>query len=93
MNELDAKEIREKLVDANGELGQAIVELQYARKNQLLDRNIEEIDEMIGSAKFLLDTVQREIDEIREEEQEKQEEQEWKQWNTGAQFIKALEAR
>lgn len=93
MNELDAKEIREKLVDANGELGQAIVELQYARKNQLLDRNIEEIDEMIGSAKFLLDTVQRELDEIREEEQEKQEEQEWKQWNTGAQFIKALEAR
>lgn len=91
MNERDAEEIKEMLIEANGELTDALVELQYAGKNDLLDKNIEEIDEMIGSAKFLLETVRQEIDTRIEESG--QELQEWEEWNTGAQFIKELEAR
>jgi len=70
MNSEDVKEIKNELIEANGKIAQALVELEYARKNNLVDENIEEIQEMIEDAEFELGVISREINRANDEEEE-----------------------
>jgi len=88
MNGDDVEEIRDLLIEANGEISQALVELEYARKNGLLEENMEEIKEMVAAGKFSLEVILQEIENIKDAE-----EQDWRQWNTDEQFIRSLEVR
>jgi len=70
MNNEDVKEIKNELIEANGKIAQALVELEYARKNDLVDENIEEVQEMIEDAEFELGVISREINTVESEEDE-----------------------
>jgi len=48
------EEIRRTLINANGNIGDALVELQYAEDKGHLDDNIEEIMDMAGEAQVKL---------------------------------------
>jgi len=88
MNGDEVEEIRDLLIEANSEISQALVELEYARKKGLLEENMDEIKEMVAAGKFSLDVILQEIGNIKDVE-----EQDWRQWNTDEQFIRALEVR
>jgi len=55
--------IEDELIESNGEISQALVEIKYARKNGLLEKNIDEIREMIKSAEFKLNVTLQELEE------------------------------
>ncbi len=56
--------IVDELIESNGEISQALVEIKYARENGLLERNIDEIKEMIKNAEFKLNVTLRELEEV-----------------------------
>lgn len=88
MNGDEVEEIRDLLIEANSEISQALVELEYAGKNGLLKDNMDEIKEMVAAGKLSLNVILQEIENIKDVE-----EQDWRQWNTDEQFIRALEVR
>jgi len=55
--------IEDELIESNGEISQALVEIKYARENGLLEKNIDEIREMIKSAEFKLNVTLQELEE------------------------------
>ena len=63
MKSADIDPIEDELIESNGEISQALVEIKYARKNGLLERNIDEIKEMIKSAEFKLNVTLQELEE------------------------------
>ena len=64
MNGEDIDPIEDELIESNGEISQALVEIKYARENGLLEKNIDEIREMIESAEFKLNVTLRELEEV-----------------------------
>ena len=64
MNGEDIDPIEDELIKSNGEISQALVEIKYARENGLLEKNIDEIREMIESAEFKLNVTLRELEEV-----------------------------
>ena len=63
MNGDDISPIEDELIESNGEISQALVEIKYAKENGLLERNIDEIKEMIKSAEFKLNVTLQELEE------------------------------
>ena len=64
MNGDDIDPIVDELIESNGEISQALQEIKYARENGLLERNIDEIKEMIKNAEFKLNVTLRELEEV-----------------------------
>jgi len=64
MNGAEIAPIEDELIESNGEISQALVEIKYARENDLLEKNIDEIKEMIKSAEFKLNVTLRELEEV-----------------------------
>ncbi len=63
MKSTDIDPIEDELIESNGEISQALVEIKYARENGLLEKNIDEIKEMIKNAEFKLNVTLRELEE------------------------------
>ena len=63
MNGADIDPIEDELIESNGEISQALVEIKYARENGLLEKNIDEIREMIESAEFKLNVTLQELED------------------------------
>jgi len=64
MKSTDIDPIEDELIESNGEISQALVEIKYARENGLLEKNIDEIRGMIESAEFKLNVTLRELEEV-----------------------------
>ena len=64
MKSTDIDPIEDELIESNGEISQALVEIKYARENGLLEKNIDEIKEMIKNAEFKLNVTLRELEEV-----------------------------
>jgi len=65
VDEIDISETEDMLVDAIDELSSAFAEIKYAKQRDLLNRNMDEIKEMIKSAEFQLNVVLRELEEVK----------------------------
>jgi len=65
VDEFDISETEDMLVDSIDELSSAFAEIKYAKQRDLLNRNMDEIKEMIKSVEFQLNVILRELEEVK----------------------------
>jgi len=64
-DDISIGETEDMLVDAIDEMTSAFAEIKYAKQRDLLNSNIDEIKGMIEDAKFQLNVILRELEEVK----------------------------